>query len=43
MKTHTATPGITFAVQQVERATRPLSICKTHEALMNAEVPNDKA
>jgi hypothetical protein len=26
-------PGITFAVHEVERATRPLSTCKTQEAL----------
>jgi hypothetical protein len=33
MTTATGTPGTTFAVQQVERATRPLPTCKTHEAL----------
>ena len=32
MSTRTGTPGITFAVQQVERATEPLPTCKTHEA-----------
>lgn len=33
MRTHTSPPGITFAVQQVERAAKPLPTCKTHEAL----------
>jgi hypothetical protein len=33
MSTRTRTPGITFTVQQVERATKPLPTCKTHEAL----------
>jgi hypothetical protein len=33
MTTRTSTPGITFAVQQVERATKPLPTCKTHQAL----------
>jgi hypothetical protein len=33
MSTRTRTPGTTFAVQQVERATKPLPTCKTHEAL----------
>jgi hypothetical protein len=33
MSTRTGTPGITFAVEQVERATKPLPTCKTHEAL----------
>src|ERR1019366_4914651 len=33
MTTRTSTPGITFAVQQVERTTEPLPTCKTHEAL----------
>jgi len=33
MKTRTRTPGITFAVHQVQRATKPLPTCKTHEAL----------
>src|SRR2546421_2373587 len=33
MSTQTRTPGITFAVQPVKRATKPLPTCKTHEAL----------
>jgi hypothetical protein len=33
MATRTGTPGITFAVHEVRRATRPLPSCKTHEAL----------
>src|SRR5262245_43071561 len=33
MSTPTSAPGITFAVQQVERATRPLPTCQTHEAI----------
>jgi hypothetical protein len=33
MKTQTTRPGITFAVHRVERATKPLPTCKTHEAL----------
>jgi hypothetical protein len=33
MNTRTGTPGITFAVQQVKPATKPLPTCKTHEAL----------
>jgi hypothetical protein len=30
MNTRTSTPGITFAVQKVERAREPLPTCKTH-------------
>jgi hypothetical protein len=33
MTTRTRTRGITFAVQQVQQATKPLPTCKTHEAL----------
>ena len=33
MKTDSGPTGVTFAVQKVERATKPLPTCKTHEAL----------
>jgi hypothetical protein len=33
MTTRTSTSGITFPIHEVERATKPLTTCKTHEAL----------
>jgi hypothetical protein len=33
MRTRTGTRGVTFAVHDVERATKPLPTCETHEAL----------